>query len=112
MKVTHKEWKDFWAAIDAVPGHSVNWYEDGIPDFAVDAKDTDTIDVRYGSLIWQGRGEQIDHPLIKRDGDWLASFRAWKKSLNYRTVVVVVRKDAEDEFLELAKQHGWKVSGD
>lgn len=112
MKVTHKEWKDFWAAIDAVPGHKDNWYEDEIPDFAVDAKDADTIDVRYGSLIWQGRGEQIDHPLIKRDGDWLASFRAWKKSLNYRTVVVVIRKDAEDEFLELAKQHGWKVSGD
>ena len=111
MKVTHKEWKDFWAAIDAVPGHKDNWYEEEIPEFAVDAKDTDAIDVRSGALIWQGHGEQVDHPLIKNGGDWLASFRAWKKSLNYNTFVVVVRKDVKDEFCEIAKQRGWKVSG-
>ena len=111
MKITYKEYQEFWAALDAVPGHKDNWYEDDVGEWPDKPKSTDILDIKAGFLEWQGNGPQIDHPLIKGEGNWLASFRAWKKSLNHKTFVVVVNKDAEDEFRELAKQHGWKVSG-
>jgi hypothetical protein len=111
MKVTYLEWKEFWKALEDVPGHKNNWYEDEVPSFTDKATDADTIDVRWGSLIWQGDGEEKPHPLIKNGGDWLATFKAWKKSLDYKTFVVVVHKDVEGEFRDLAAQHKWKVSG-
>ncbi len=111
MKVTYREWKEFWAALDAVPGHKDNWYEDEVESFGSNAKDEDTTDVRYGTLVWQGSGPQIDHPLIKGGGDWLKSFRAWKKGLNYKTFLVVVPNDDEEAFREVAKTRKWKVSG-
>ena len=111
MKITYKEYKDFWAALDAVPGHKDNWYEDDVDEWGQNPKPTDTLDIRAGYFQWQGKGPQVDHPLIKREGDWLTSFRAWKKGLNHKTFVVEVSKEGEAAFRVLAAANGWKVSG-
>lgn len=108
MKVTYAEWKDFWAAIDAVPGHKNNWYEDDVPSWPETAVDSDVLNITSGFFQWQGDGKEISHPLIKNEGDWVASFRAWKRSLNYEKRLITVPKTDLERFDALMRENGWK----
>ena len=45
MKVTYLEWKEFWKALEDVPGHKNNWYEDEVPSFT--DKATDAVAVQF-----------------------------------------------------------------
>lgn len=50
MKITYKEYQEFWAALDAVPGHKDNWYEDDVGNWPDKPKPSDTLDLRAGFL--------------------------------------------------------------
>jgi len=110
MKITYAEYQEFWKALDAVPGHKDMWYEEGVGWWPDNPRSTDTLDVKSGFLEWQGdRDSYQDHPLIKGEGNWLASFRAWKKSLTVSNLLVQVPKEDAERFTSLMKENGWKI---
>lgn len=111
MKISGKEWNEFYNDKKYWPDYGDIWHEDElvtINDNLVDEinydlstiKDTDLIEVKYG-VVYLGSYEKTI--------SLLSYFKRWKKEQNNSIVMFTCKKEDEAYFIGKLEKHGAKI---